>query len=94
MPKGYWIARIDVTNPEPFKNYAAGASEAVKKHGGRYLARGGAHQALQSLGPPKSWDPHTGDGDTGSLSWGTWHPGVLCLGLSQLSPQGNPRAWL
>lgn len=47
MPKGYWIARIDVTNPEPFKNYAAGASEAVKKHGGRYLARGGAYQALE-----------------------------------------------
>ena len=47
MPKAYWIARLDVTNPEPFKDYAAGASAAVAKHGGRYLARGGAHQALE-----------------------------------------------
>lgn len=47
MAKGYWIARIDVTNPEPFKDYAAGATEAVNKYGGRYLARGGAYQALE-----------------------------------------------
>ena len=52
MPKGYWIAQIDVTDPEPFKDYAAGATEAVKKHGGRYLARGGKAQALE--GPARA----------------------------------------
>jgi uncharacterized protein (DUF1330 family) len=47
MAKGYWIARIDVSDPEPFKAYAAGATEAVNKYGGRYLARGGAYQGLE-----------------------------------------------
>ena len=23
MPKGYWIARVDVTDPEAYKNYVA-----------------------------------------------------------------------
>jgi uncharacterized protein (DUF1330 family) len=47
MPKGYVIARVDVTNPEAYALYAAAASEAIKKHGGRPLARGGRHEALE-----------------------------------------------
>jgi uncharacterized protein (DUF1330 family) len=47
MPKAYWIARIDVTNMEPYKLYAAGSTDAITKHGGRFLARGGRHEALQ-----------------------------------------------
>jgi uncharacterized protein (DUF1330 family) len=47
MPKGYVIARVDVTNPDAYALYAAGASEAIKKHGGKVLARGGRHEALE-----------------------------------------------
>ncbi len=54
MPKGYWVAHLTVTNPEPFKDYAAGASEAVKKYGGKYLARGGAYHALQGEAAPRN----------------------------------------
>jgi uncharacterized protein (DUF1330 family) len=47
MPKGYVIARVDVTNPDAYALYAADASEAIKKHGGKALARGGRHEALE-----------------------------------------------
>lgn len=47
MPKGYVIARVDVTNPEAYAHYATAASEAIKKHGGKALARGGRHEALE-----------------------------------------------
>ena len=47
MPKAYVIARVDVTNPEAYARYAAGATEAQKKYGARVLARGGRHEALE-----------------------------------------------
>jgi uncharacterized protein (DUF1330 family) len=47
MPKGYVIARVDITNPEAYARYAAGATEAQKKYGARVLVRGGRHEALE-----------------------------------------------
>jgi uncharacterized protein (DUF1330 family) len=47
MAKGYWIARITVTNPEGYAVYAGKSGPAVTKYGGRYLARGGKHTAVQ-----------------------------------------------
>jgi uncharacterized protein (DUF1330 family) len=41
MPKGYVIARCKVTNATQWGLYAAAASEAIKKYGGKPLARGG-----------------------------------------------------
>ena len=42
MPKGYVIARVTVTNPEAYAEYAKGATEAIRQYGGRPLVRGGA----------------------------------------------------
>jgi uncharacterized protein (DUF1330 family) len=42
MPKGYWIARIDVEDPETYKRYVTGAVPAFEKYGAKFLARGGA----------------------------------------------------
>jgi uncharacterized protein (DUF1330 family) len=47
MPKGYVIARVDITHPDAYALYAADASEAIKKHGGKALVRGGRHEALE-----------------------------------------------
>lgn len=47
MPKGYIIARVTVTNPEAWAEYAAGANVAIAKYGGRVLVRGGAHAAME-----------------------------------------------
>ena len=47
MPKAYIVARVTVTDPEAYAEYAKGATEAIRKYGGRPLARGGAHEALE-----------------------------------------------
>lgn len=45
--KGYWIARIDVKDPEKMKPYTAAAAAAISAYGGRYLARGGKMHAAE-----------------------------------------------
>ena len=41
MPKGYWIGRVDVSNPEGYKAYVAANAEPFRKYGARFLIRGG-----------------------------------------------------
>ena len=50
MPKGYWIAHVDVRAPERYKDYVATAKPAFEKYGARFLARGGAYEALEGRG--------------------------------------------
>jgi uncharacterized protein (DUF1330 family) len=47
MPKGYIIARVDVTNPDAYARYAAAATKAIADHGGKRLVRGGRYEALE-----------------------------------------------
>ena len=47
MAKGYWIARVDVTNPDAYKKYVEGSAEAFAKYGAKFLARGGNTIALE-----------------------------------------------
>jgi uncharacterized protein (DUF1330 family) len=54
MPKGYVIARVTVTNPEAYAEYAKGATEAIRQYGGRPLVRGGAHEALEGDARPRN----------------------------------------
>lgn len=39
--KGYWIAHVEVTNPERYKDYVAGNAVAFRKYNARFLVRGG-----------------------------------------------------
>lgn len=41
MPKGYWIARVDVTDPEKYKAYIAANAEPFRKYGAHFLVRAG-----------------------------------------------------
>ncbi len=41
MPKGYWIAHVDVRDAEKYKAYVAANADAFRKHGARFLVRGG-----------------------------------------------------
>lgn len=41
MAKGYWIAHVDVTDPEAYKAYVAANAIAFAKFGARFLVRGG-----------------------------------------------------
>ncbi|MGE0697983.1 MAG: DUF1330 domain-containing protein [Hyphomicrobiaceae bacterium] len=41
MPKGYWIAHVDVTDPEGYKQYVALNAKAFAKYEAKFLVRGG-----------------------------------------------------
>jgi uncharacterized protein (DUF1330 family) len=47
MPKGYWIAHVDVRDQEGYKNYVAMLADIFRKHHGRYLVRGGPFESLE-----------------------------------------------
>ncbi|WP_213272172.1 DUF1330 domain-containing protein [Hyphomonas sp.] len=51
VPKGYVIAEINVTDPEPYKGYVAAVTPMVAAFGGRYLARGGAAEGREGASP-------------------------------------------
>lgn len=50
MPKAYWIAHVDVRDPERYKDYVATAKPAFEKYGARFLARGGTYDAMEGRG--------------------------------------------
>lgn len=50
MPKGYWIARVDVRDTEGYKDYVAAAKEAFDRFGAKMLARGGAFEHAEGQG--------------------------------------------
>lgn len=52
MPKGYWIARVDVHDAEGYQRYVTANAMAFKKYGARFLIRGGRHEAPE--GTPRS----------------------------------------
>lgn len=50
MPKGYIIGRVSVNDPETYKLYAAKATDAITKYGGKFLARGGRFEIAEGEG--------------------------------------------
>lgn len=51
MTKAYVLAEITVTDPESYEAYKAASGAALAKHGGRFLVRGGAVDALEGSRP-------------------------------------------
>ena len=47
MPKGYWIAHVDVSDDEGYKPYAAANQAIFKKFGGRFVVRGGKSELME-----------------------------------------------
>lgn len=50
MPKGYIIARANVTDAAAWAEYAAMAGEAIRKYGGKPLVRGGRTEIAEGEG--------------------------------------------
>jgi uncharacterized protein (DUF1330 family) len=45
MPKAYWIARVDVSNPDAYQKYVAANAAVFSKYGARFVVRGGRFEA-------------------------------------------------
>jgi uncharacterized protein (DUF1330 family) len=54
MPKGYWIARMEVTDPEAYDRYRSANAEAFEKYGARFVVRGGAQETREGGWPARS----------------------------------------
>jgi uncharacterized protein (DUF1330 family) len=54
MPKGYWIARVTVTDPEQYKQYVASTPVAFAKYGAKILARAGRTLHAEGEGRPRN----------------------------------------
>lgn len=52
MP-AYIIATIEVTDPEKFEVYRGQVPATIEKHGGKYLARGGAVEVVEGDQPAR-----------------------------------------
>jgi uncharacterized protein (DUF1330 family) len=50
MTKAYWIARVDVRDPERYKDHVAGSKVAFERYGAKFLARGGKAEAVEGQG--------------------------------------------
>ena len=49
---GYWIAHVEVTDPDTYGKYAELATEAIAAHGGEFLAR--ASRTVWLEGTPRA----------------------------------------
>jgi len=52
MTKGYWVAFVDVSDPQGYKAYVAENANAFRKYGARFLTRGA--QGENPEGQPRS----------------------------------------
>lgn len=47
MPKGYWVAHVDVRDPAAYEAYRAANAVAFAKYGARFVVRGGAQEVRE-----------------------------------------------
>ena len=49
MTKGYWIVRVDITDPVAYKAYVAANAEAFRKFGAHFLVRAGKYETVEGM---------------------------------------------
>lgn len=50
MAKGYWIARVDVHDPQAYRAYLDANGAVFRRFGARFLVRGGQHELVEGGG--------------------------------------------
>ena len=54
MPKGFWIAHVDVRDPEIYQRYIEANAKAFAKYGARFLVRRGKHVVTRGKAPARN----------------------------------------
>ena len=54
MAKGYWLARVDVADPDRYKAYIAANAVPFKKFGARFLVRAGRFENPEGSSRPRN----------------------------------------
>jgi len=54
MPKGYWIAHVDVRDAAAYEAYKAANAAPFARFGARFLVRGGAHEVREGQAKPRT----------------------------------------
>lgn len=44
MPKGYWVAHVDVHDPQAYEKYRQANAAAFEKYNAKFLVRGGPYE--------------------------------------------------
>lgn len=47
MTKGYWVAHVDVNDPDVYQRYVAANAAPFAKFGARFLVRGGPRDVVE-----------------------------------------------
>lgn len=47
MPKGYWIVRVDIADPEEYKKYVTANGQPLAKYGARFLIRAAPFESVE-----------------------------------------------
>jgi len=47
MPKAYWVAHVDVRDPQAYEAYRAANAVPFAKYGARFLIRGGVGEVVE-----------------------------------------------
>ncbi|WP_341677338.1 DUF1330 domain-containing protein [Niveibacterium sp. SC-1] len=69
MPKGYWIVRVDVTDPEQYQHYVAANAAAFSKYGARFLVRAGRSETMEGEARGRNVVLEFADYDTALACW-------------------------
>ncbi len=54
MPKGYWIAHVDVHDAEVYEQYKAANAAPFAKYGARFVVRGGPQEVREGAMRPRT----------------------------------------
>ena len=54
MAKGYWIARVEITDPDVYATYVAANPAIFAKFGARFLVRDGPFEAPEGESRPRN----------------------------------------
>ena len=47
MPKAYWIAHVDVDDPDTYEEYKSANAVAFSKYSAKFIVRGGQQEILE-----------------------------------------------